>query len=59
MSIKNKMKTLLLDLDETLIHSCKKDENPDVVLKLEGVKGDYFEDDKVPIKFRPYLMEFL
>jgi len=34
---------LVLDLDETLIHTCSKDEHPDVILTL---KGDY-EGEKV------------
>ncbi|KAL4450499.1 hypothetical protein ABPG74_019397 [Tetrahymena malaccensis] len=53
-----KGKTLLLDLDETLIHSCSLKENPDHIIKA---KAD--NDDKVGyqigLRVRPYCLEFL
>lgn len=41
-----KAKTLLLDLDETLIHSCSQRENPQVCVTAYG---DYGEEAKVKI----------
>lgn len=35
-----KPKTLLLDLDETLIHSCLIKNRPDVVLTYQGAQGE-------------------
>jgi CTD small phosphatase-like protein 2 len=37
-------KTLLLDLDETLIHSCSLKEGPEHIVKA---KGEYGEEAKV------------
>jgi CTD small phosphatase-like protein 2 len=37
---------LLLDLDETLIHSCSLKEGPDYIVKA---KGDFGEESKVKI----------
>jgi len=52
---KKNAKTLIMDLDETLITSCSKRDNPDKVLEPEGC------DDKTPImiKIRPFAREFL
>ena len=33
--LEKKNKTLILDLDETLIHSCNKWENPDAICKFK------------------------
>jgi CTD small phosphatase-like protein 2 len=41
-----KGKTLLLDLDETLIHTCNLKEVPDHVII---VKGEYNEENKVKL----------
>ena len=35
----NNRKTLFLDLDETLIHSCYSFENPEYILKLKHLEG--------------------
>lgn len=55
--ITKKTKTLLLDLDETLIHTCMLRDNPDVVLSYLGNGVD--NTKQLPIKLRPYLREFL
>lgn len=51
-----KNRTLLLDLDETLIHSCNSKEGPDHVV---WAKGDFGEESKIGFKVRPYCHEFL
>jgi len=38
--LEGKIKTLLLDLDETLIHSCEEDENPEEILVLKSEFGE-------------------
>lgn len=45
-------KFLVLDLDETLIHTVQPKEKSDVVLKLEGL-------DSLCFNIRPYCLEFL
>jgi len=45
------MKTLVLDLDETLIHCCPLTDNPDRVVACSK--------DLIPFKIRPYTQEFL
>jgi len=50
-------KTLLLDLDETLIHSCLVRDNPDVILTYQG--NGLESPRQLPVKLRPYLKEFL
>lgn len=51
-----KNRTLLLDLDETLIHSCSLKENPDHIVKA---KGEYSETTSIGLMIRPYCHEFL
>jgi len=51
---KKNTKTLLLDLDETLITSCSKRDGPDRVLIPEGERAH-----PIMIKIRPYVREFL
>jgi CTD small phosphatase-like protein 2 len=48
----NRKKFLVLDLDETLIHTVQPREKSDVVLKLEGM-------DSLCFNIRPYCLEFL
>lgn len=48
-SVIPKAKTLLLDLDETLIHSCSVRENPQVSVTAYG---DFGEEAKVPVIFK-------
>jgi len=50
-----KNNTLLLDLDETLIHSCPLKEADHIV----KAKGDYGEESKIGVRVRPFCMEFL
>lgn len=40
MSIVSKGKTLFLDLDETLIHTCSLREYPDHIIKSSNEKGE-------------------
>jgi CTD small phosphatase-like protein 2 len=54
--IKPDFKTLLLDLDETLIHSCSLKENPKHVLTVYGDHGDSV---KLGLNVRPFCLEFL
>ncbi|CAK67902.1 unnamed protein product (macronuclear) [Paramecium tetraurelia] len=56
--IKNvvKAKTLLLDLDETLIHSCSFRENPQVTVTAFG---EYGEEAKIHFNIRPFCTWFL
>ncbi|CAD8137321.1 unnamed protein product [Paramecium octaurelia] len=51
-----KDKTLVLDLDETLIHSCSQRENPQVYVTAVG---DFGEEAKIGINIRPYTTLFL
>jgi CTD small phosphatase-like protein 2 len=51
---KKNTKTLLLDLDETLITSCSKRDGPEKVLIPDGDKNH-----PIMIKIRPYVKEFL
>lgn len=51
-----KNRTLLLDLDETLIHSCSLKENPDHIV---WAKSDYGEESKIGLRIRPFCLEFL
>ncbi|CAD8211530.1 unnamed protein product [Paramecium pentaurelia] len=51
-----KPKTLLLDLDETLIHSCSLRENPQVTVTAFG---DYGEEAKIHFNIRPFCAWFL
>lgn len=51
-----KDKTLVLDLDETLIHSCPPRENPQVYVTAVGEFG---EEAKIGINIRPYCSLFL
>ncbi|CAD8114750.1 unnamed protein product [Paramecium primaurelia] len=51
-----KAKTLLLDLDETLIHSCSLRENPQVTVTAFG---DYGEEAKIHFNIRPFCTWFL
>ncbi|CAK91803.1 unnamed protein product (macronuclear) [Paramecium tetraurelia] len=51
-----KEKTLILDLDETLIHSCTPRENPQVYVTAIG---DFGEEAKIGINIRPYTSLFL
>ncbi|KAM3135224.1 hypothetical protein pb186bvf_012689 [Paramecium bursaria] len=51
-----KAKTLLLDLDETLIHSCSQRENPQVCVTAYG---DYGEEAKIYFNVRPFCTWFL
>ncbi|CAD8059513.1 unnamed protein product [Paramecium sonneborni] len=51
-----KDKTLVLDLDETLIHSCAPRENPQVYVTAVG---DYGEEAKIGVNIRPYTTLFL
>eukprot|EP01017_Pseudomicrothorax_dubius_P030217 TRINITY_DN3749_c0_g4_i2.p1 TRINITY_DN3749_c0_g4~~TRINITY_DN3749_c0_g4_i2.p1 ORF type:complete len:440 (+),score=112.49 TRINITY_DN3749_c0_g4_i2:44-1363(+) len=55
-SLASRPKTLCLDLDETMIHTCTMKERPDVVLTA---KDDYGNSVSIPVKIRPYLHEFL
>lgn len=55
--ITKKTKTLLLDLDETLIHSCMLRDNPDVILSYNGSGME--SPKQLPLKIRPHLKEFL
>ncbi|EGR30938.1 NLI interacting factor-like phosphatase family protein, putative [Ichthyophthirius multifiliis] len=48
--------TLFLDLDETLIHSCSLNENPDVILKVGEINEPQFH---IGFRIRPYCMDFL
>ncbi|CAD8118016.1 unnamed protein product [Paramecium sonneborni] len=54
--IPKKDKTLILDLDETLIHSCAPRENPQVYVTAVGEFG---EEAKIGINIRPYTSLFL
>lgn len=47
----SKGRTLLLDLDETLIHSCGLKDNPDYIVVARGEMGD---ENKIGIRVRPY-----
>jgi len=51
-----KSKVLLLDLDETLIHTCLLRNNPDAVLNYQAAPGEPYR--QLPIKIRPHLKEF-
>lgn len=51
-----KKKTLLLDLDETLIHSCNLKENPQHILTATNEFG---EKVSLGINIRPFCIEFL
>ena len=51
---KEGQKTLVLDLDETLIRSCPGDADADMILTPEGVV-----DTKIHIKVRPFAQQFL
>eukprot|EP01017_Pseudomicrothorax_dubius_P030216 TRINITY_DN3749_c0_g3_i3.p1 TRINITY_DN3749_c0_g3~~TRINITY_DN3749_c0_g3_i3.p1 ORF type:complete len:434 (+),score=91.62 TRINITY_DN3749_c0_g3_i3:90-1391(+) len=55
-SLANRPKTLCLDLDETMIHTCTMKEKPDVVL---STKDDFGNNVTIPVKIRPHLQEFL
>jgi len=48
------IKTLVLDLDETLIRSCQPEHEPDMTLTPKGVT-----DQKLHIKVRPFTSQFL
>ena len=48
------IKTLVLDLDETLIRSCQPEDEPDMILTPRGVT-----DQKLHIKVRPFTFQFL
>ncbi|EAS04951.1 NLI interacting factor-like phosphatase (macronuclear) [Tetrahymena thermophila SB210] len=52
----SKGKTLLLDLDETLIHTCSLKENPDQILKFKNEIG---ETQNIGLRIRPFCYEFL
>lgn len=52
----SKGNTLLLDLDETLIHSCSLREGPDHIVVAHSDKG---EETKIGLKIRPFCIEFL
>lgn len=49
-------KTLVLDLDETLIHTCTTKDHPDVLLTTRDEANTEYA---IPLKVRPYLHEFL
>ncbi|CAK85344.1 unnamed protein product (macronuclear) [Paramecium tetraurelia] len=51
-----KERALILDLDETLIHSCTQRENPQVYVTAVG---DFGEEAKIGINIRPYTSLFL
>lgn len=51
-----KNRTLLLDLDETLIHSCSAKDNPDHIV---WAKSEFGDESKIGLKIRPYCLEFL
>ena len=52
-----KKKTLVLDLDETLIHSCSLYDHPDVVVTPINEEED--PNCAIPMKIRPFCLEFL
>lgn len=47
----SKGRTLLLDLDETLIHSCGLKDNPDYIVVA---RGEYGDENKIGVRVRPY-----
>jgi len=49
-------KTLVLDLDETISHTCSVKDRPDLVLYTNDDEGNSVS---IPLKIRPYLNEFL
>eukprot|EP01017_Pseudomicrothorax_dubius_P043810 TRINITY_DN7356_c0_g2_i3.p1 TRINITY_DN7356_c0_g2~~TRINITY_DN7356_c0_g2_i3.p1 ORF type:complete len:417 (+),score=59.69 TRINITY_DN7356_c0_g2_i3:2-1252(+) len=55
-SLAQRPKTLCLDLDETLIHRCGMNNNPEVVLTT---MDDLDKEVHIPIKLRPHLQDFL
>jgi CTD small phosphatase-like protein 2 len=51
-------KTLVLDLDETLIHSCRPQDRPDITISLKS-SSSASGYDKIAVKYRPFLHQFL
>jgi len=51
-----KGRTLVLDLDETLIHTCALKDKPDYIVTAHSEFGD---EAKIGLRVRPYCLEFL